>query len=258
MLVQYLKWLSHFKKNDATIKIQVWRLCIILSENNDGIYKGSEIYVIGRKNLHNELIFKYLNQQFNIPCILKPEIECVQSDENVDYIKKKFILFDTLGKDLNRLFFELNGDVKQIFPYIFLALFNMDYETGFEIEALRYGIKGFFYIGDSLNLFLKGVHSMLNGELWVSRELMKECITEDMKPVPISDLYENPKTIRILSNRETEILGMVAIGSKNKEIANKLYISPHTVKTHLYNIYKKIHVGDRLQAVLWAAKNLKS
>ena len=49
---------------------------------------------------------------------------------------------------------------------------------------------------------------------------------------------------------------MVAVGVKNEEIADRLCISPHTVKTHIYNIFKKIGVPNRLQAALWAAQNL--
>jgi DNA-binding CsgD family transcriptional regulator len=49
---------------------------------------------------------------------------------------------------------------------------------------------------------------------------------------------------------------MIITGLKNEEIANRLYISAHTVKTHIYNIFKKINVPNRLQAALWAAKNL--
>ena len=49
---------------------------------------------------------------------------------------------------------------------------------------------------------------------------------------------------------------MISTGAKNEEIAAELYISPNTVKTHIYNIFKKIDVPNRLQAVLWAAKNL--
>lgn len=64
------------------------------------------------------------------------------------------------------------------------------------------------------------------------------------------------KEVTILTPREIEILTMVASGAKNEEIANELYISPNTVKTHIYNIFKKINVPNRLQAALWAVKNL--
>ena len=225
--------------------------------DNDTFYKGTVIYIIGEKNLHNELLKVHLEQVFNIPCILDTEIERVQRDNNLDIVERKLVLFDTYGKDLNRLFLEFNGVVKELFPYIILALINMDYRTGFEIEALRYGMKGFFYMHDSLDLFVKGIRSMLNSELWVSRELLTECIMRDMNPTMPTVLHPGNNMKNVLSRREIEILGLVAVGAKNAEIANKLCISPHTVKTHLYNIYKKIHVGDRLQAVLWAAKNLK-
>ena len=58
------------------------------------------------------------------------------------------------------------------------------------------------------------------------------------------------------AERQIEILAMVAVGATNDEIADKLCISPHTVKTHLYRIFKKINVPNRVQAALWAAKNL--
>jgi DNA-binding NarL/FixJ family response regulator len=62
----------------------------------------------------------------------------------------------------------------------------------------------------------------------------------------------------VLTSREREILCRLACGAKNKEIAADLCISLHTVKTHIYKIYKKINVSDRLQAALWAATYLSS
>ena len=80
---------------------------------------------------------------------------------------------------------------------------------------------------------------------------MSRCILEE-------DEEEHPpgKESSILTPREVEILSMVALGFKNEDIADRLFISPNTVKTHIYNIFKKIDVPNRLQAALWAAKNL--
>ncbi len=59
-----------------------------------------------------------------------------------------------------------------------------------------------------------------------------------------------------LTSREKEILTRIASGASNREIADALFISHHTVKTHIYNIYKKIKVPNRFQAALWIAENL--
>jgi DNA-binding CsgD family transcriptional regulator len=59
-----------------------------------------------------------------------------------------------------------------------------------------------------------------------------------------------------LTKRESEILGTIAEGATNEEIAHKFFISTHTVKSHLYNIFKKVGVSNRLQAALWARSNL--
>ena len=55
-----------------------------------------------------------------------------------------------------------------------------------------------------------------------------------------------------LTPREKEVLALIAVGMTNAEIAEELFISPHTVKNHVTNIYKKIQVEDRTQIALWA------
>jgi len=59
-----------------------------------------------------------------------------------------------------------------------------------------------------------------------------------------------------LTQRQIEILALIAVGATNDDISDKLCISPHTVKNHLYSIFKKINVPNRVQAALWAAGNL--
>ena len=69
-------------------------------------------------------------------------------------------------------------------------------------------------------------------------------------------LKNSLKDNTILSLRETKMLTLLAVGHTNREIAEKFGISLHMVTTHMYNIFKKINAPNRLQATLWAAKNL--
>ncbi|MFO7970447.1 MAG: helix-turn-helix transcriptional regulator [Desulfobacterales bacterium] len=81
--------------------------------------------------------------------------------------------------------------------------------------------------------------------------MMTKCIFEG------TDKDNSAKSrIENLSQRQIEILALVTVGAKNDEIADRLCISLHTVKTHLYRIFKKINVPNRVQAALWAAQNL--
>ena len=92
---------------------------------------------------------------------------------------------------------------------------------------------------------------MFNGEIWLSRKIMTDYILKGGNYDFSSKGNES-----ILTPREIEIVSMIATGAANSYIAEKLCISCNTVKTHLYHIFKKINVPNRLQAALWAAKNL--
>jgi LuxR family transcriptional regulator of csgAB operon len=81
--------------------------------------------------------------------------------------------------------------------------------------------------------------------------LLNRWIQETRRPAAAEQ-----KDISALTPREKEILKMLSTGASNDNISQTLYISYHTVKTHLHHIYRKINVSDRLQASFWAARNL--
>ena len=71
----------------------------------------------------------------------------------------------------------------------------------------------------------------------------------------IDDVAKKPHYINKLSNRETEVLKEMAKGKTNKEIAETLFVSEKTVKTHVSHIFSKLQVTDRTQAAIYAMEN---
>ena len=132
-----------------------------------------------------------------------------------------------------------------------VALFNVSGDGEIVQSCLQVGVRGVFPEQIGQELFIKGVRALFKQELWYSRDELTRFVLHKKQPASPVNVSAN-----LLTQREIEILSLVAVGAKNDEIAARLYVSPHTVKTHLYNIYKKIGVASRLQATLWAAKYL--
>ncbi|MCE7575019.1 response regulator transcription factor [Aliivibrio fischeri] len=83
--------------------------------------------------------------------------------------------------------------------------------------------------------------------MWLSRKIISELIfTYREKQNAILS------TSISLTTRESEILRLLASGASNLDISNSLFVSENTVKTHLYNVFKKLNVKNRLQAMMWA------
>ena len=201
--------------------------------------------------LQNELIASYLKQKTGNECFAVDDISQVPTDDSKDHCRQKLLFWDCRGKSLNGLLAELRPYLNNNRSRNRVVLFNVPDDVEFQKKFVLKGIHGFFYEYDPLDKFMKGIQAVLDGKLWLSREMMTKCIFEG------TDNDQSSKSIcDELTERQVEILAMIAVGATNDEIADKLCISPHTVKTHLYRIFKKINVPNRVQAALWAAKNL--
>lgn len=221
--------------------------------------RAQKICILGAKNLYSELLLYVLKKEVCENCDIVSDVSGLveaftgkpASDaEGKASGGKCLLLVDCVEHDFDRLIHETNNQ-KLAIPNMLIAIYNVYAGWGIEEEALHLGIRGFFYKQDPLKLFLKGVNAILGNEVWVSREIL---LRSAMGVRRSKHLTVQEKTG--LSAREIEILVLVGSGAQNEEIAEKLFISPHTVKTHLYHIFKKINVPNRLQAALWVAKNL--
>jgi NarL family two-component system response regulator LiaR len=84
----------------------------------------------------------------------------------------------------------------------------------------------------------------------------KRCSTRASPPRVVRELHgawrDEPNAFRELSDRELEVLKLIAAGLSNAEIAGRLYVSEKTVKSHVSNILGKLHLADRTQAAVYA------
>jgi DNA-binding NarL/FixJ family response regulator len=216
--------------------------------------KRKKTYILSTFNLHNELISYAITKECNADCTIISDIKIVDEDDKVTTAFKDsfiFLFIDSRFFSFEELLLHISTRGKKNIDQYKLVLYNLSNNSGIEAKALAKGVKGFFYIHDTLQLFLKGIKSILDDKVWVSRDVLLKCAIDGFK-IKRNLIKEKDN----LTEREIEILNLISMGASNKEIAERIFISDNTVKTHLYNIFKKIKVTNRLQAAIWAAKNL--
>jgi DNA-binding NarL/FixJ family response regulator len=207
---------------------------------------NGSVYIITEKSSQVQLFADYLNEHTGCPIqIHSPSLPLPDTDCNnvVILIDSDHISVDALPEWQEKLPETLSKS-----PLAAINIRDMDHA----LEALSFvQLKGVFYRDESLEIICKGIHALLCGELWMSRELMGNLILFYRK-------YQNNafRPTCGLTNREMEIISLLSNGLSNQQIAEKLFVSEHTVKSHLYNIFRKINVHNRIQALNWIHQNL--
>jgi len=116
------------------------------------------------------------------------------------------------------------------------------------VRAMRLGARGVVLKQSASDLLLKSIRKVADGEIWLDNRMTAEVIDAFKKSAEAGQRREKP----LLSDREKEIVQLVAQGFRNREIGEKLFISEQTVKNHLHNIFDKLGVSDRLELALYA------
>ena len=207
------------------------------------------VHVVGEKSLHNELLVDFMDGELEFDCRFSPNGGLWAAlNKFPDRIQLTFL--DCNGKT-DAAFLNL-GDFKQAgqHPCCHPILYNVNPSAAIEMNALKQGVRGILYTDQPIDFFPRAARVVLMGDLWYSRHILVQYIFEKDDAPNLTK-----EACLILTHREREIVTKLAEGRSNVEIARHFRISPHTVKTHAYNIYKKIRVENRLQASLWLANN---
>ena len=217
---------------------------------------GADIFIISSTALNSQLLQRVLGEAFGGSCQTVLSIDEARASHG-ESNERRLLLVDCADTDIESFLLEVsasNGAVSHLFR---IALMGLKHGTGVEQRALHLGVRGFFYEDTHLSLLLRGIQTVLAGEIWVPRNvLLTAAMAQSGNGNGRGKASADDERREQLTGRETEVLLRVCLGKSNEEIADDLFISKHTVRTHLYNVFKKIEVPNRLQAALWASKNL--
>jgi DNA-binding NarL/FixJ family response regulator len=139
------------------------------------------------------------------------------------------------------------------FPLLKVIILTAQVSLAESVKAIRDGARGIILKHAASEFLIKGIRKVAEGELWADSSTMSQVVDSLSRKYRVDRSPEKGR--KELSEREIEVVTLVASGNRNKEIANKLFISEQTVKTHLSNIFQKLEVNDRLELALYAMRN---
>jgi DNA-binding NarL/FixJ family response regulator len=115
------------------------------------------------------------------------------------------------------------------------------------MEALRNGARGVLMKDSSVDVLFEGIRAVMGGEYWIGGTRL-ENLVQFFRTVPLA----GPKESFGLTPRELQVVRSVVAGNKNRDAAERLSISPETIKRHLSNIFDKLGVTNRMELAVFA------
>jgi two-component system nitrate/nitrite response regulator NarL len=123
------------------------------------------------------------------------------------------------------------------------------------IQAIHEGVLGVILKTQTPEVLYKAIEKVHAGEVWIERSMIANVLTSLSDTNKVRSAYPEAERISQLSNREHEVIRLIALGLKNQRIASELSISETTVRHHLTSIFSKLGVSDRLELLVYAHRN---
>lgn len=191
-----------------------------------------------QNNLQTGLLVQLIAEELGVECKLEKSID-------IDSCETDLLLLDCYGHSPEELKALAHRAQNRETP-ITIALLNAEANSAHE-DLLEWPcVTGVFYGDTTQDQLIRGLKGLLAGEYWVPRNILHRFLDKNRR---------TPALIRPdikLTKRERQILTLIRDGATNHDISAALDVSEHTVKSHLYNTYKKIGVRNRLEASNWA------
>ncbi|MDM3870809.1 LuxR C-terminal-related transcriptional regulator [Porticoccus sp. W117] len=218
-----------------------------MEKTHDGLLQATNeedvadlVLVSDVASLQNSLLLEKFEEQLSIHCKLveSGQLEC----GTCILLDCAVLTAEQAGQAIK--------DSQEWLPSPTIALLNATAFSSHEGLMQWPRVNGIFYNSTGHAKLLEGVATILKGEYWLPRRLLHSFV-ENSRRIP------NTQTCSAnLTRREWQILQHIVDGKTNAAIAGELFVSEHTIKSHLYNIFKKVGVKNRVEASNWARENL--
>jgi len=128
------------------------------------------------------------------------------------------------------------------------------YDRDLVVNAFRSGARGLFSPAElPVKMLYKCIHGVHRGEVWANNQQMSYLL-EAVSQVPSLRMVDATGT-RLLTPREEQVVALVADGLSNREVAQELKLSEHTIKKYLFRIFDKLGISSRVELVLYAVNH---
>lgn len=184
----------------------------------------------------------------NIANVIGEAANGVELIQLLSHLKPDLVLMDIEMPQMNGL--DATEKALQLMPELKIVAFSMFSDEEYYYKMIDRGVKGFILKTSGIAELESAIQNVVSGELYFSNELLRKIINNfgraaNNKP----PLHEN------LTERELEVLQQICLGLTTEEIAEKLFISPKTVKSHKSNLLEKTNCKNTPVLILFAIKN---
>jgi len=202
------------------------------------------VLVADNSRFHTQLLVGALNCDSDLQVVSSDldaaSVVAVSMTQKIDV----FILSALADEDDHRGFRSLEK-LRRTYPNARAIMLVDCSKPEFILEAFQAGARGVFDHQESADMLCQCIHQVHTGQIWVSNEQMA-LVLEALASAPKIRAV-NRNGINLLSRRETEVVTCLSEGLSNREIAEQLGLSQHTVKNHLFRIFDKLGVSNRIE-----------
>lgn len=146
---------------------------------------------------------------------------------------------------------EATREIVKAYPHIRVIILSMHSRKAFIMEALKAGARGYVLKDSAGEKILQSVQAVLKGDSYLDSPVAAHIVDEFVK-MPDVQTGDDEELPQRLSERERQVLRLIVDGNTNKDIADKLFISPKTVENHRTNIMAKLGLHDVIDMVKYA------